>query len=73
MEMLLIVKFTGCRFERIPRNKGRFGLLPHVTILYPFVAFPEWSAGVREAPETSLGRERQDSAVIWVTNSKETT
>ncbi len=35
---------------------GAMGLLPHVTILYPFVAFSEWGACIREALETSLGR-----------------
>ncbi len=34
---------------------GAMGLLPHVTILYPFVSFSEWNAGVRKTLETSLG------------------
>ncbi len=42
-------------YRRNYTTDGAMGLLPHVTILYPFVAFSEWSASVREALESCLG------------------
>ena len=42
-------------YRRNYTTDGAMGLLPHVTILYPFVSFSEWSASVLEALESSLG------------------
>jgi 2'-5' RNA ligase len=41
-------------YRRKYTDDGALGLLPHVTILYPFVAQTEWNPDVRQALESCL-------------------
>ena len=42
-------------YRRNYTTDGAMGLLPHVTILYPFVCYSEWNTGVQETLVTKLG------------------
>ena len=41
-------------YRRKYTDDGALGLLPHLTLLYPFVAQTEWNPGVRQAVEKCL-------------------